>query len=102
MTDARPFENRECSPTEAFKKAELESVTVEAILTYRHLLRVAQSRFDRLCRLSKLTPKDTTQVARANAAYYAAIEKLDTQDNYLAKLVNRLGYVPKVNRKLFH
>lgn len=79
----------------------LEYETVAAMLTYQHYLGVAQRRFDRLCRLSKLVPESSWRLARANAAYSSAAAKLDRQDIRLAKLLERLGYIPKVDRNAF-
>lgn len=102
MTDALLPENCANTPTGAAGNSALEHETMAAILSYRHYLSVAQRRFDRLCRLSKVGPKRPGGLARANAAYHSALEKLDAQDSHLAKLIERLGYVPKTDRKLFH
>lgn len=102
MTDALPPADYLSSPAHAGGDATLEHETVAAILSYRHFLKVAQRRYERLCRLSKLASKDLRRLERANSVYFSAAEKLDTQHNHLAKLVERLGYVPRINRNLFH
>jgi len=80
----------------------LEHDTLAAMLTYRHYLSVAQRRFDRLDRLSKLVPTSSRRLARANASYGSAAAKLDRQEILLARLVQRLGYVPKIDPDRFH
>lgn len=80
----------------------LEHDTLAAMLTYRYYLRIAQRRFDQLDRLSRLVPKNSWQLARANAAYGSAAIKLDRQEILLARLVQRLGYVPRIDPDRFH
>jgi len=80
----------------------LEHDTLAAMLIYRYYLSVAQRRFDRLDRLSKLVPKNSWRLARANAAYGSAALKLDRQEILLATLVQRLGYVPRIDPDRFH
>lgn len=78
----------------------LEHETVAAILLYRHYLGLAQGRFERLSQLLDL--QKAGQVERAGAVYRIAVENLDDHERHLAQLIKRLGYVPKVDRKLFH
>lgn len=80
----------------------LEHDTLAAMLTYQYYLRVAQRRFDQLVRLSKLVPEDPWRLARANAAYGSATAKLDRQEVRLATLIQRLGYVPRIDRGSLH
>ena len=80
----------------------LEHDTLAAMLTYRYYLSVAQRRFDRLDRLSKMVPEKSWRLARANAAYGLAVAKLDRQEVLLATLVHRLGYVPRIDPDSFH
>ena len=80
----------------------LEHDTLAAMLTYRYYLRVVQRRFDRLDRISKLVPVNSWRLARANAAYGSAAAKLDRQEILLATLVQRLGYVPRIDPGSFH
>ena len=80
----------------------LEHDTRAAMLTYRYYLSVAQRSFDRLDRLSKLVPASSQRLARANAAYGLAAAKLDRQEILLATLVQRLGYVPRIDLDSFH
>lgn len=80
----------------------LEHDTLAAMLAYRYYLRVAQRRFDRLVRLSKLVPENPRRLVRANAAYGSAAAKLDRQEILLATLVQRLGYVPRIDPDSFH
>ena len=80
----------------------LEHDTRAAMLTYRYYLSVAQRRFDRLDRLSKLEPGNSWLLAGANAAYGSAAAKLERQEILLATLVQRLGYVPRIDPDSFH
>lgn len=80
----------------------LEGETVAAMLIYRHCLGVAQRRYDRVCRISKLVSKSSWRLARASAAYSSAAAKLDRQEIRLVKLVERLGYIPRIDPKSFH
>ena len=80
----------------------LEHDTLAAMLTYRYYLSVAQRRFERLDRLSKLLPESSWRLSRANAAYSSAAAELDRQEALLAALVQRLGYVPRINPGSFH
>lgn len=80
----------------------LEHDTRAAMLTYRYRLGVAQRRFDRLDRLSRLVPESSCRLARAIAAYDSAAAKLDRQEVLLATLVQRLGYVPRIDPDRFH
>lgn len=80
----------------------LEHETVAAMLSYQHHLAVAQLCFERMCLLSERHTKSSWRLASATANYRAAVKGLEMEENYLAELVARLGYVPKCDRKRFH
>lgn len=104
LSDAMPLEpisGPGVAPAQASAPL-LEHDTLAAMLTYQCYLRVAQRRFDQLVRLSKLVPKNSWRLARANAAYGSAAAKLDRQEIRLATLVQHLGYVPRIDPGSFH
>jgi hypothetical protein len=78
----------------------LEHDTRAAMLTYRYYLSVAQRSFDRLAHLSRLGPESSWRLEQA--AYGSAAAKLDKQEILLATLVQRLGYVPRIDPGSFH
>ncbi|ODT64884.1 MAG: hypothetical protein ABS75_33630 [Pelagibacterium sp. SCN 63-23] len=80
----------------------LEHDTLAAMLTYRYYLRVAQRRFDQLDRLSQMVPETSWRLALAIAAYGSAAAKLERQETLVATLVQRLGYVPRIDPESFH
>ncbi|WP_371349336.1 transcriptional repressor TraM [Ancylobacter sp. IITR112] len=80
--------------TETLPKRDLEEITIQAIMTYRHLRDAAEAKYEEWRNAPPVSSCDT--VGPARIAYVSAMIDMHVQQTLLSTLLDVLGHIPLV------